>query len=410
MDASLRYVDRAPPKEAALIRAWKAHLDGRDDEALARYGALLADFPEDVHALFLSGLIHLERGAVGVALPFFEKVLALDPGAETSLDLLVSSLGALRRHERLKGVVADAAGGPPTPAAAHAVVRGLVWLGDAPAAVEAARRALAAGGGPSAAADLAGALSAAGRYAEQEVELRRRVETEPFQAETWYSLAGAVRAQGRRREALRLLDGIAARVSASRAGVVQYVRAMLVAGDGDGAVLWRESAKAAALYPAVAGDLAVVLALAGDLAHAAELGARLPEGSTAAEEIAALSAWHRGDVASAVARLAALDARDPWPQGALPPSYLLVEVSAAAGDASGTLSAVARLRSLWPRGIWRSWAMPRSAYLAAAAHAELADLDAARAELSRLVGWLEHADPDLPLAREARALQARLAQ
>ncbi len=408
VDAALLYVDRVPAKEAALIRAWKARLDGRDDEALALYGGILAEFPDEKQALFVTGEIHVDRGELAVAVPFFEKMLWLDPASEWALDSLVNALGALRRRDELRSLLARIGEEPRTAAESHARVRALVWLGDPRAAVAAGRKGVERGFGRAAEHDLLGALGAAWEPAEVEAILRRQAEAEPFRVPTWYALAGMIGMQGRRAEGLRVLDAIAERVTAADQGAVQVVRAMYVAGGDDGAARWREAAKAKVLAPALAGQLAVPLALSGDLAHAAELAALLPEGSTAAEEHEAIVQWRGGDGPGAAARLAALDARDPWPNAGLAPSYLLAEVSAAVGDWGATVAAVARFRSLWPRGMWRTWAVPRTAYLAALAHSEMGDGAAARAELGRLLEVWHGADPDLALLRDARALRSRL--
>jgi hypothetical protein len=204
---------------------------------------------------------------------------------------------------------------------------------------------------------------------------------------------------------------LAERLGAAHQGTIQYVRANYAAGDDDQAVRWREAARAKALAPRLSGPLAVLLALFGDLRHAAELADLLERRSTAAEEYEALVEWRNGDGPGAAGRLAALDARDPWPaSNAIAPSYLLAEVSADLHDWRGTVAAVERFRSLWPRGMWRSWAVPRSMYLAALAHANLGEQDRARAELDRLLAMWQHADPALTLVREARDLKARLRQ
>jgi hypothetical protein len=288
------------------------------------------------------------------------------------------------------------------------VVQGLVWLGDPQGALQAAREGVARGLGSGAADDLLGALAVAGELREFEAILQRRVAANPRDASGAFSLAGVLLTQGRRREALALMEAQIARADAGQLGDLQYRRAMLLADDPDAAARWRQGSRAAALAPRVAGSLAIPLVLFGDLRHAAELAPLLPEGSTEAQEYAALVVWREGDAAGAMARLASLDARDPWPAG-FAPSYLLAEVSAAAGDWPSTLSAVARFRSLWPRGgIWRSWAVPRSSYLSALARAELGEADAARAELDRLFAQWSGADPGLPLVREARKLRSRL--
>jgi hypothetical protein len=131
-------------------------------------------------------------------------------------------------------------------------------------------------------------------------------------------------------------------------------------------------------------------------------------GSAAAEEYASLAAWRRGDPAGAAARLAALEERDPWPATGLVPAFLLAEVSAASGDARGTIAAVERYRALWPRAVWRGWAAPRATYLAAWAHARLGERELARSELQPLLSLISHADRDFPLLRDVRALSARI--
>jgi tetratricopeptide (TPR) repeat protein len=408
MEAANRYADRLPKKEAALLEAWRAHLGGDDDRALTVYGRVLADYPDDGQALWQSGEINVARGELATAVPFFQKTLALDPGSEWALDSLVNALGALRRHDDLRVLLSRLGERPLTAASSHAVVHGLAWLGDAAGALGVARTAVEQGFGRAAEDDLVGALLLAGSYSDGERLLRRRLQEDHSQ---WVAvrLAGNLWIQGRRAEALAVMDDLAARVDEGERGAIQFVRALYAMDDAGPAVRWREAAKAKTLGRRFAGVLAIPLALFGDAAHAAELADLLAPGSTAAEEYAALRRWQEGDAAGAAALLAALDARDPWPSaGAIAPSYLLAEVSAGARDWRGTLAAVDRFRSLWPRGPWRAWAVPRSAYLAAVAHAQLGDARAAAAELDRLLETWHRADRDLPLLRKARELRARL--
>jgi eukaryotic-like serine/threonine-protein kinase len=407
LEAALRYSARVPRKEAGLIQAWKAHLDGQDAKALELYGAVLSEFPEERQALYFSGEIHVARGEVAMAIPFYEKMLALDPGAERPLDSLVSALGALRRHDELRDLLSRLGQRPLDAGTSHAVVQGLVWLGDPQGAVQAAREGVSRGLGSGAENDLLAALSVAGELEEVESILRRRVAGGPWSASDATRLADVLLAQGRRREAVAVLDSAAARATGGEQGDLQFRRAMSLASEPDPDARWREAARAAALAPSFAATLAVPLALFGDLPHAAGLAKGLPQGSTDAEEFAALVELREGNAAGAMARLAGLDARDPFPDG-IAPAYLLAEASAEARDWRSTLGAVARFRSLWPRGRWRSWAVSRSHYLAALAHAELGEVDAARAELDGLARLWTRPDPDLPLLRDARKLRARL--
>jgi tetratricopeptide (TPR) repeat protein/TolB-like protein len=404
MAAALRYVDRVPPKEAALIRAWDAHLGGRDEEALSLYGQVLAGFPDDLEALMLAGDLEFHRGEWVAAVPFFEKVLALDPEAEWPLAHLVDALGVLRRPAELRALVGRLEGVAPSAARAHATVRALGWAGDAPGAVAAARAASERFPGPAASHDLATALAAEGRYAEAEAVLRRSVAEDPADAPARGALAGALRAQGRAAEGLAVLDAGPGRSDDA------FVRAAYLAGGGDARAVWREAAKAAATSarPEQVGFLAVLLALAGDAEHAAQLGARVPAGSAAAEQLEAIRAWRSGDGAGAVARLATLESRDPWPTYALPPAYLIAEIAADSGDPREAVRASTRYLALWPRGIWRGWAYPRALFLSARARAELGEVPAAREELRRLLALLGSADRGEPLLPAARALAAKL--
>ncbi|HTN50796.1 MAG TPA: protein kinase [Anaeromyxobacter sp.] len=407
MAAALRSIDRVPTKEAGLIRAWKAHLDGDDDAAAAEYGRVLAEFPDDKLTLYLAGELQFHRGEYASAVPYLEKVLALDPTSEWPLDYLVSAYGALRRRPELQGLVARLRAGPPSPASVHAVVRALGWLGDWEQATAFAREAVEAGGGPAAQSDLAAALFAAGDYARYEEAARQRVAAAPGEFNPVLTLAVALAAQGRLAEGLHLLDQFAAGAPAATQDDLQFGRALLVAGGGDAEAVWRESAKALALMPDSVNLLAVVLALRGELARATSLEASLSY-PTSREELKALVAWRGGDAAGALSRLAAIEERDPWPNWGLVPSYLVAEVSAATGDARGTLAAVQRYRSLWPRGAWRAWAAPRVTYLAAWAHSRLGETELARAELRLLLDGWARADRSLPLLRDARALAPQI--
>jgi len=405
--AAVRYVEHVPPKEAALIGAWEAHLAGRDEEALSLYGQVLARFPEDAQALMLAGDLEFHRGEWAAAVPFFEKVLSLEPEAEWPLDHLVDALGVLRRHADLRTLVADLQHAPFTPARAHAIVRGLGWAGDTAGAVAAARTAAQTFEGAAASHDLSTALAAGGRYAEAEVVSRERLAEDPLDAAARGALAGALRAQGRAAEGLAVLEEGAARSPRTDDALV---RAAYVAGGGDARALWREASKAAATStrPEQVGFLAVLLALAGDAEHASLLAGRAPANSAAAVELEALRLWRRGEGAEAVARLATLEARDPWPTYALAPAYLIAEIAADSGDPREAVRATARYHQLWPRGIWRGWAYPRSLYLSARAHAEIGDVAAAREETERLVALLGRADRSDRLLPAVRALAATL--
>jgi tetratricopeptide (TPR) repeat protein len=86
----VKNLDRVPDKERDLILAWKLHLDGKDEEALARYEAILSRYPEEKQVLYLAGDLLHHRDDLRRALGFFERALALDPTFEWALDHVVN--------------------------------------------------------------------------------------------------------------------------------------------------------------------------------------------------------------------------------------------------------------------------------------------------------------------------------
>jgi eukaryotic-like serine/threonine-protein kinase len=400
--AAVRSLARLPAREAALVRAWAAHLEGKDDEALQAYDELLARFPDDTEALDRAALLQWYRRNYGGAVPYWRRFLALDPSADaTRLDLL-EAYAMLDRRADLKALVDEARALPTTPVRQQVVVEGLLRLGEGEAAVAAARAAHQADPSRHAAGVLATALDMTGHFAGLEA-LRRGAPREDFGAVA--SLADAVASQGRFAEALRILDGAAG--LDGRPASAPFIRAMWLGDGRDRQALWRESARAGATHPDYRPYLAVPLALRGDVAHAASLLEGVPRGP-ATDQVEALAAWHRGDAAGALARLTALDAAEPEPVEGLYPSYLLAEVASAAGDHRTALEAVERWRRQRVRGYWHAWAWPRSLLIAARAHASMGDKAAARRELDRLGETYRRADPGLPLTREARALATTL--
>lgn len=408
LEAALRAVDRLPPREAELVRAWADHLEGRDEAALRRLDGSLSRFPDDREALELSATIRLGQGDHAGAVPFWERLLQLDPGDEAAHQDLVFSLAMLDRRDELRRVAERLEAQPPTLGLTRAAARARIWLGEGPAAVALARRAVERDGGPAARFLLGDMLLATAAYGEVEPILRAGVEAAPAALLSHYRLALALAGQGRLRAALDALDEGTRRAKVPSPVEPVYVRAALLAGSADAPARWRAATTAHALDAGHAADLAVLLLLKGDAPHAAELAAGLREGTAAAAQYQALLAWRRGDAAGAAARLTAAEAANRWPTEGLAPAFLLAEVSAAAGLPRETLDAVERYRRLMPLGYWSSWARLRTMLLAGRAHLALGDLAAARREADQLLSLLRRADADLPLLAEARALRARL--
>ncbi len=411
MRSALAHVDRAPPKEQLLVRAWGAHLDGKDEEAAALYRKVVASFPDDKQVLYVAGDFYYHRDDLAAAIPYLEKVLQVDPGFEWALDHLAQALGSLGQRQELEAFVRRWKQAPPTAPLLHALTVGQIWLGDADGAVTTSRRAVMAGGGSAALDDRWRAYLFADRLAEAEAELRKLVAPgAPLRFAAYNSLASVLATGGRRREAWNALGELGRRM-ATDAGfpILFYLRALLLAGDGDPRPVWREAQSLPALQPEVASELAVFLAYLGDLEHADVLASGLRHRSPASEMYLAVVAWKKGDPAAARERLLAVDAHDPLPPGSFAPSFLLGELAIAAGEYRQAIAALERYRSLWPQGLWRSWAYPRSLYLLARAHEHLGERDAALREIDHLLRLWKRADPGLELLREARALRARVA-
>jgi tetratricopeptide (TPR) repeat protein len=76
LQGALRHVDRAPEKQQEEIRAATAT---NADERVKLYSGLTEKYPDEAMRLFWNGDTAFHRGHFAVAVPYFEKVLALDP-------------------------------------------------------------------------------------------------------------------------------------------------------------------------------------------------------------------------------------------------------------------------------------------------------------------------------------------
>jgi tetratricopeptide (TPR) repeat protein len=403
IDAAMRAVDRLPAREGALVRAWEAHLSGRDEEALRRYDELLVRFPDDAEALERAASLVWFQGRFAESVPYLQRRLALDPGDDQARLDLVAAFGMLGRAGELRRLVAEAKALPPAPHRARALVEGLVRLGELDEAVALARAAARDMPSPPTRGALSLALEMSGRFGELEAVRRAALGED---ANRWYALADAVAAQGRFREAEAILVEASRRDERRDQRLATHVRAVWLGDGREPAGFWREAARSAALDPSTAGTLAVLAALRGDLPHAAVLARATPPGSNDLEQYEALVAWRGGDATGALARLAALQSRDPEPVSGIHPSYLTAEVAVAARDWQEALGALERFQRQPVKGYWSAWAWPRAHLLRARAHLALGQRGAAHQALDRLLDIYQRADADLSMLREARALRA----
>lgn len=401
MEVALRYIGRVPPKEQALIRALASHLDGKDEEAIARYQKLAQEDPADKQVQFLAGDSFHHRGDLAAAVPYFQRTLELDPSFEWALDHLPQDLGRLGRRDELASLVARLSAMPPSTSVLHALAVSNLWLGQSAQAVRSAKRAVEAGGGSAALDDLALARFATGDVGGAEAALNKI--GAPAATDR---LAVVLAVQGRRREALRILAGTG--TQRPDPSSFHYYLACLLTGDGDPDPVWREAQEVRALAPDLAPHLAIALAYLGDLGHAADLAAGFRPGAVNEEIYRAMVAWRRGDLGAAKAGLRAAEEVDSRPDFTLSPSFLRAEVSASAGEDAEAVEALLRYQSLPYFGIWQGWVRPRSFYLLARSLERLGQKDRARQEIDRLLLLWKGADPDAKLLAEARALRSRL--
>jgi len=408
MDAALRSADRLSRRDAALVRAWKDHLDGREEQALAAYVTLLADHPDDLHVMYLAGDLLFHRRDWTGATPYLERTLALDPESDWAVDHLAECYAATQRLADLRKLVAQLTALPPVPARLRVLVRAHVWLGDQAAAVAVARQAVNVGGGTSARRDLSTVLLMSMETEEADAILGQLRAEQPGESGLKAAHVGRLVAAGRLAEARRELDKMAPELRALEEAYVPARRALSFTLDPAYRNLAEDAERLIRLRSGTGGMAAVAVALFGDPTAARRVGALLPPGSIAAEEVAALLAWRAGDTAGALAGLTKLERLDPWPFSGLAPAYLIAEVASASGDPSEVIAAVARVQRIWPVGPWWFWARPRALLLAARAHWRLGQTEQARAELDRLLAALSRADRNYPLLAEARALRARL--
>jgi tetratricopeptide (TPR) repeat protein len=382
--------------------------DRRYDAALEQLEAILARDPDDRVAVGETAEVLSERGDRAGAVPYQERLLALDPGDDSVVADLVENLGILRRPEKLRQLVAVQRALPTTPERFDAIFRGLVWLGEARQALDLARA--HPGDSPDGIipVDSGALLQMLGEFDEAEAAARKAHARRPDSPPASWLLAGALAAQGRMKEARRVLDAIEPTGVGLRADNYAGVRGDVLAGGGDAGAVWKEAARAVALGGGFAKYLAPLLAVLGDLAHARELASPLSPDSLISREVAALILWRSGDPARALAALTAVEETDPRGLDATYPCYLIAEVSAAAGEHRETLAAARRFSRLWFYGHCYGWISSRLLFLTAKAHAALGEKEAARADLARLLHRLRKADADFPLLREARALQRSL--
>ncbi len=407
---ALRHHRGAPPTEQLLIRAFAAHVDGRDGDAIALFREATERWPEDPRAFYEIGDLLRHQDELALALPYLERAIALAPDHGWAPGQLAEVLGALGRTEELRARVERWAAAP-TPVSLHALSIARGWLGDPDGAAAAARRALDLGAGLVAQQDLVGAVGFAGRY-EEAAELARGFAEpgSPIRRMGFYTRCAVEAYRGRRAAALGWLDALAREIPEAREDALYLAaRADFLLGDGEPAPVLAAVAEVEALDPRAAAEHAPGLAWLGVEGRAAELARRLRPGSVLARTHQAVAAVRAGEVDRGLASLRAVAAEAPVCAWRPSPLWFLGDLAAEAGRWAEARLALESLESLYlPRVMWRSWVHPRTLLLLARSRAALGDREGARAAATRLLAEWRDADPAAPLLSAARQAAAAL--
>jgi tetratricopeptide (TPR) repeat protein len=409
---ALRHHRRAPPIEQVLIRAFAAHVDGRDGDAIALFREATERWPEDPRAYYEIADLLRHQDELALALPYLERTVALAPDHGWAPGQIAELLGALGRTEELRARMERWAAAA-TAVSLHALSIAHGWLGDPDAAAAAARRALSLGAGLVAQQDLVGAVGFPGLYEEAADLARGFVDPgSPIRRMGFYTLCAVEAYRGRRGAARGWLDALAREIPEARTDALYLAaRADFLLGDGDPAPVLAAVAELEALDPRAAAEHAPGLAWLGAEARAAELARRLRPDSVLARTHEAIAAIRSGAVDRGLASLRAAAEEAPVCAWRPSPLWYLGDLAAAAGRHAEARAALERLQALYlPRVIWRSWAHPRSLLLLGRCRGALGDREGGRAAVSRLLDEWRAAEPAAPLLAAARELAADLAR
>jgi tetratricopeptide (TPR) repeat protein len=407
---ALRHLDRAPEPEQVLIRGFAAHVEGRDDEAIALFREATERWPEDKRGFYEIGDVLRHADELELAAVYLGRAAELDPDSGWASGQLAEALGALGRDRALRAWI-ERWSATPTPVTLHALCIAHGWLGEVAASEAAARRAISLGSGLVGQQDLLGAIGFLGRYEEVEELARGFAEPgNPVRRMGFYTLAALEAYRGRRRAGLAWLDALPREV-AEIAGDSLYhaVRADYLLGDGDPGPVLAELRLLGEIDPRAAAEHAAGVAWIGADGPAAELAGGLKPRSPLARAYEAVAAFRGGTPNRALALLRGLVADAPVFPWRAPALWFQADLCLRAGRHAEALAALERLERLYlPRVMWRSWTHPRALVMLARCHEALGDLPAARGALGRFRRELAYADPDLPLLAEAGTVGARL--
>jgi tetratricopeptide (TPR) repeat protein len=407
---AFRNLERLPPREQALVRAWDASMSPDSRREIDILLAAAREFPDDARIAFHLGDALARKGRRPEAAPHLQRAFDLDPGFESAVGTLVWSLGILDRTEDLRRIADRLALMPPSPGTLANEATARAFAGDLTGALGVARRAAPGGAGP-ARESLEHALVASGRWAEAEAMLREDALRDPGGAPD--RLARFLFLRGRTREAMAVSDTRSTspdprlRFFANSRQVHQVLDPRR---DLEGV---RRIADETATWSGThAARFAFDLAYLGDTARALSLAPLLEDEPGSSALVEALVAWRKDGAAVALPALRRLAHGDPVSAESGPPEAASWFAAECAVEAVGGRSAVDDLhrfqRFYFPLGQFRTWTYPRSLLLEARLLERLGKPAEAKETLARLEDLLSQADADHPLLRDMKALRRNL--
>jgi len=418
IEAAVANSARVGEKERLLIRAWRAHMEKRNDEAHRLYAQAVEAWPQEKEVLYMAADLHVHEWQMEPALPLLERALQLDPTWEPALIHLADGLSYLGRHDELLVRARRWAEQTPVPTAYRYLALALAWDGKLDEALEKSRRAFEMEPSLWTRGTLVEILCHRGAFVEAEGLVKPVVadgsRSKRERAHATGQYAAVLSLQGRRREALQALEGL--RDMPLARPFYREIRMLHFLGDGEMDQARSELEALLRALPEAEADaradprkrlgLAVVAVLAGSPARAAELARALEPGSPAEALYRGAVAWRSGRLEEAASTLRPLaESPEDFRHLAL---YALGDVEASRGRHAEALEALERFRGTFGGGYFKTWAWPRSLLVEARALDALGRRAEARERVRSLLEMWKRADPDLPLLAEAKALCARL--
>ncbi len=422
IEAAVANSAKVGEKERLLIRAWQAHMEKRSDEAHGLYARAVEAWPQEKEVLYLAADLHFHEGKAELALPLFDRALLLDPTWEPAQLHLADCLRILGRNDELLVRARRWVEQSPGATSYRALATSLAQAGKLDEALESARRAFQLEPNTWTRGTLVEILLHHGDFEAAEGLTSSVLAAEPRRSKRERALASsqyaaALALQGRRREALRALEGLREASPGAASPAYHESRMLHFFGDGQLVQARAELAALVSAWQETGGDatvearkkrerLAAVAAMLGDLPRAAELARTIEPGSAAEALYRGMAAWRGGRHEEAAAALRPLtEGKDDYRVISL---YTLGEIEAARGRHAEALAAMERFDRTFGGGYWKTWAWPRARIVQARALEVLGRRAEARQQVNSLIEAWKRADPDSPVLKEAKALAERL--